>query len=64
MPEMTLKMNSTRHLLVYADDMLGGRVYTIKENAGSLVAASKESGLEVSADKTEYVVMSRDQNAG
>ena len=26
--------------------------------------ASKESGLEVNADKTKYVVMSRDQNAG
>jgi hypothetical protein len=26
--------------------------------------ASKEIGLEVIADKTEYMVMSRDQNAG
>ena len=26
--------------------------------------ASKESGLEVNADKTKYVVMSRVQNAG
>ena len=26
--------------------------------------ASKESGLEVNADKTEYMVMSRDRNAG
>ena len=26
--------------------------------------ASKESGLEVNADKTKYMVMSRDQNAG
>jgi hypothetical protein len=25
---------------------------------------SKESGLEVNADKTKYMVMSRDQNAG
>jgi hypothetical protein len=28
-----------------------------------LVVASKETGLEVIADKTEYMVMSRDQNA-
>jgi len=30
----------------------------------ALVAATKEIGLEVSADKTKYMVMSRDQNAG
>jgi hypothetical protein len=29
-----------------------------------LVAATREIGLEVSADKTKYMVMSRDQNAG
>jgi len=28
------------------------------------VAATREPGLEVSADKTKYMVMSRDQNAG
>jgi len=26
--------------------------------------ASKETGLELNADKTKYMVMSRDQNAG
>ena len=30
----------------------------------TLVAATREIGLEVSADKTKYMVMSRDQNAG
>ena len=30
----------------------------------SLVVSSKETGLEVNADKTKYMVMSRDQNAG
>ena len=30
----------------------------------ALVVASKEIGLEVNADKTNYMVMSRDQNAG
>jgi hypothetical protein len=43
---------------------LGGSVQTVKENAAALVAATKEIGLEVNADKTEYMVMARDQNAG
>jgi hypothetical protein len=30
----------------------------------ALVAATREIGLEVNADKTKYIVMSRDQNAG
>ena len=30
----------------------------------ALVAATREIGLEVSADKTKYMVVSRDQNAG
>ena len=29
----------------------------------TLVAATKEIGLEVNADKTKYMIMSRDQNA-
>ena len=32
--------------------------------AEDLVAATRKIGLEVSADKTKYMVMSRDQNAG
>jgi len=61
-----LKLNGKRQLLVYVDDVnvLGGSVHTIKENAETLVVASKEIGLEVNADKTKYMVMSRDQNAG
>ena len=34
--------------------MLGGSVHTLKENAEALVAATREIGLEVSADKTKY----------
>jgi len=61
-----LKLNSTHQILVYVDDVniLGGSVHTIEENADALVDASKESGLEVNADKTKYMVMSRDRTAG
>ena len=37
-------------------------VHTIMENAEALLVASKEIGLEVNANKTKYMVMSRDQN--
>jgi len=64
--EDDLKFNGTHQLLAYADDVniLGGIIHTLKENAEALVAATREIGLEVSADKPKYIVMSRDQNAG
>jgi hypothetical protein len=34
------------------------------KNSESLVVASKETGLEVNGDKTEYMVISRDQSVG
>jgi len=61
-----LKLNGTHQVLAYADDVniLGGSVHTVKENAEALVVATKEIGLEVIADKTKYMIMSRDQNEG
>ena len=61
-----MKLNGTHQLLAYADDVniLGGSIHTLKENAEALVAATREIGLEVNADKTKHMVMSRDQNAG
>ena len=60
-----LKLNGTHQLLVYADDVniLGGSVHTVKKNTEALIAASKEIGLQVNADKIKYMVMSPDQNA-
>jgi len=60
-----LILNGIHQLLVYADDVntLGGSVRTIKKNAEALIVASKETELEVIADKTKYMVLSRDQNA-
>jgi len=61
-----LKLNGTHQLLAYADDVniLGESVHTVKGNAETLVVATKETGLEVNSDKTKYMIMSRDQNAG
>jgi hypothetical protein len=52
-------------LLVFADDdnIPGGTVHTTKKNI-ALVVASKENVLEANADKTKYVIVSPDQNAG
>ena len=43
-------------------NILGRRVHTVKKNTGAFVVASKETGLEVNADKTKYMVMSQNQN--
>jgi hypothetical protein len=61
-----LKLNGTHQLLVYAYDVniLAGSVHTTEKNTEALVVASKKSGLKVNADKTKYMVTSRDQNAG
>jgi hypothetical protein len=63
-----LKLNVTHQFLVYADDVniLGGSIHTVNENAEALVDASKETGLQVffDANKTKYMVMSRDQEEG
>ena len=61
-----MKLNGTHQLLAFADDVniLGGSIHTLKENAEALVAATREIGLEVNADKTKYMDLSRDQNAG
>jgi hypothetical protein len=45
-------------------NILGGSVHTIKENAEALAVAVKENGLEVNAEKSKYMAMSGDQNAG
>jgi len=43
---------------------VGGSIHTINKNAKALVVATKETGLEVNADKTKYMVMPQDQNVG
>jgi hypothetical protein len=56
-----LKLYDTHQLLLYANDVniLDGSMYTIKKkNTKAIVIASKETGLDVNAEKTEYMVMS------
>ena len=51
-------------LLRVDGNILEGSIHTVKENEEALVVATKEIGLEVNADKTKYMVMSREQTAG
>ena len=61
-----MKLNGTHQLQVYEDDgnKMERSVRTIKKNAEALVVASNEIGLEVNADKTKYMIISGDKNAG
>jgi hypothetical protein len=56
----------SHQLLINADDVniLGRSIHTIKKNAEALVVASKETELNMNADKTKYMIMYRDQDAG
>ena len=42
--------------------LLGGNIYTVRENTEALVAVNTKIGLNVNAEKTNYMVMSPDQN--
>jgi hypothetical protein len=55
------KLNGTHQLLVCAGDVnpLGDNVDTIKKNTGILIDAIKEVGLQVNAEKTKYMLLSR-----
>jgi len=56
-----LKLNGTHQLLVYADDVniLGGSVHTAEKNAAALTVGSQETELEVNADESKYMIMSK-----
>jgi hypothetical protein len=45
-------------------NLLGVNIDTIKKVTGTLIDASREVCLEVNAEKTKYILLSRHQNAG
>jgi hypothetical protein len=63
--EVGFESNGTHHLLVHADEvnLLGDSVNTIKENTETLLEASRDIGIEINAEKTKYMIMSRHPNS-
>jgi hypothetical protein len=66
--QMELKLNGTYvyQLLVYADDikLLEDYTDTIKKNTEVISYASKKAGLEVNTEKTKYILLYCQQDAG
>jgi hypothetical protein len=52
--------------MVYANDvnLLGYNIDTTKKNTETLIDVSKDVGIEVNTEKTEFMLLSRHQNAG
>jgi hypothetical protein len=63
--QVSVEMNGTHQPLVYADvNLLGNSINTTKENTESLLEDSRDTGLEINAEKTKYIIMSCHLNSG
>jgi hypothetical protein len=45
-------------------NLLGNNIKTIKKNTGTVIDTSKEAGLEITVEKTRYMLVSHHQNVG
>jgi len=61
-----LELSGTHQLFVYADDinLLRDGVDIIKENTETPLRARRDVGLEINAEKAQYMIMSRQQHSG
>jgi hypothetical protein len=63
--QVGMELNGTRQLLVYAGDvnLLDSSINTIKENPKTILDATMYTGLEINAEKTKRMIMSRHSNS-
>jgi hypothetical protein len=64
--QVSLELNGTHQLLVYADyvNLLGDSENTIKEYSEIILESSRNIGLGINAEKTRYIILSRHPNSG
>jgi hypothetical protein len=64
--QVGLELNGIHQYVANADyvNLLGKNIDTMKKNTETLIDASKEVGLEISVEKTKYVLLSRHKNVG
>jgi hypothetical protein len=64
--QVGLELNVTHQLMVYADDinLICDSINTIKEKTETLLMTSRDVCLEMNAEKTNHMIMSRQPNSG